>query len=81
MARPAHGGLCFVHDDSLQAIVGDTLFAGSMGRVDFPTSDPAAMQHSLKEVLMSLPDDMTIHPGHGPSTTIGEQRRSNPFLA
>jgi hydroxyacylglutathione hydrolase len=79
---PGHspGGVCFVNDESQQAIVGDTLFAGSMGRVDFPTSNPADMQRSLMDVLMSLPDDMSIHPGHGPSTTIGHERRMNPFL-
>lgn len=79
---PGHspGGVCYVHDESLQAIVGDTLFAGSMGRVDFPTSNPADMQRSLNEVLMSLPDTMVIHPGHGPSTTIGTERATNPFL-
>lgn len=79
---PGHspGGVCFIHDESSQAIVGDTLFAGSMGRVDFPTSDPAEMQNSLQNVLMALPDDMTVHPGHGPSTTIGHERQTNPFL-
>jgi len=79
---PGHspGGVCYVHDESQQAIVGDTLFAGSMGRVDFPTSNPADMQHSLMNVLMALPDDMTVHPGHGPSTTIGRERATNPFL-
>lgn len=79
---PGHspGGVCFVHDDSNQAIVGDTLFAGSIGRFDFPTSDPEKLRHSLHHVLMNLPDEMTIFPGHGPSTTIGRERRSNPFL-
>lgn len=79
---PGHspGGVCFVHDESDQAIVGDTLFAGSMGRVDFPTSDAQAMQRSLREVLLTLPDAMHIHPGHGPSTTIGQERATNPFL-
>jgi hydroxyacylglutathione hydrolase len=81
MHTPGHspGGACFIHDDSKQAIVGDTLFAGSIGRVDFPTSDPAAMRESLNR-LMQLPDDMTIHPGHGPATTIGRERRSNPYI-
>jgi hydroxyacylglutathione hydrolase len=79
---PGHspGGACFVHDQSKQAIVGDTLFAGSIGRFDFPTSDPEKLKHSLHEVLMKLPDDMTIHPGHGPSTTIGRERKTNPYL-
>jgi len=78
---PGHspGGACFIHDDSRQAIVGDTLFAGSIGRTDFPTSDPRLMARSLAR-LMQLPDDMTIYPGHGPATTIGEERRTNPFI-
>jgi len=60
--------------------VGDTLFAGSIGRVDFPTSNPSHMHRSLHEVLMTLPDTVRVHPGHGPSTTIGAERRSNPWL-
>jgi len=79
---PGHspGGVCFVHDESMQAIVGDTLFAGSIGRYDFPTSNGDDLRRSLQEVLMGLPDDFTIHPGHGPDTTIGRERRTNPFL-
>ena len=68
------------HDPSKQAIVGDTLFAGSMGRIDFPTSNAADMRRSLSEVLMALPDDTVVMPGHGPATTIGEERRTNPFV-
>jgi glyoxylase-like metal-dependent hydrolase (beta-lactamase superfamily II) len=81
MHTPGHspGGACFIHDGSRQAIVGDTLFAGSIGRVDFPTSDAGAMRRSLAR-LMELPDDTTIYPGHGPATTIGEERRTNPFI-
>jgi glyoxylase-like metal-dependent hydrolase (beta-lactamase superfamily II) len=79
---PGHSPGCvlFVHEPSRRAIVGDTLFAGSMGRVDFPTSDPAAMRRTLTRVMMALPDDMTIHPGHGPATTIGRERATNPFV-
>lgn len=79
---PGHspGGVLFVHDPSRQAIVGDTLFAGSIGRMDFPTSDPGVFRRTLDEVLLALPDEMTIHPGHGPATTIGRERRTNPFL-
>jgi glyoxylase-like metal-dependent hydrolase (beta-lactamase superfamily II) len=79
---PGHspGGVLYVHDGSRQAIVGDTLFAGSIGRSDFPTSDPAVFRRTIREVLLGLPDDMTIHPGHGPPTTIGRERRSNPFV-
>jgi glyoxylase-like metal-dependent hydrolase (beta-lactamase superfamily II) len=79
---PGHspGGVTIACDAANEAIVGDTLFAGSIGRVDFPTSDPSAMHRSLHEVLMLLPDAMRAHPGHGPSTTIGRERRSNPWL-
>ncbi|MFO0874423.1 MAG: MBL fold metallo-hydrolase [Phycisphaerales bacterium] len=82
MHTPGHspGGITLVHDESKQAIVGDTLFAGSIGRIDFPTSDPARMERTLAELLRSLPDETRIHPGHGPSTTIGRERRTNPYL-
>jgi glyoxylase-like metal-dependent hydrolase (beta-lactamase superfamily II) len=62
------------------ALVGDTLFRDSIGRIDFPTSDPDAMRDSLHRVLLALPDDTRVFPGHGPDTTIGRERRSNPFL-
>jgi glyoxylase-like metal-dependent hydrolase (beta-lactamase superfamily II) len=79
---PGHspGGITFVCDAAKIAIVGDTLFAGSIGRVDFPTSDPALMHRSLHDVLMALPDTMVVHPGHGGATTIGRERTTNPFL-
>ena len=62
------------------AIVGDTLFQNSIGRSDFPGSDPDVLMQSIKEVLLTLPGDTAIYPGHGPSTTIDKERRSNPFL-
>jgi glyoxylase-like metal-dependent hydrolase (beta-lactamase superfamily II) len=62
------------------AIVGDTLFAGSIGRSDLPGADPATLAASLERMLRDLPDATVVHPGHGPSTTIGAERRSNPFL-
>lgn len=79
---PGHSPGCalFIHDESKQAIAGDTLFAGSIGRHDFPTSDHAAMRNSIFNVIMALPDDLTIHPGHGPSTTIGRERKTNPVV-
>ena len=81
MHTPGHspGGICFIHDDSKQAIVGDTLFAGSIGRFDFPTSNADDLRNSIKRI-MTLPDDMTIYPGHGPETTIGRERRTNPYV-
>ncbi len=79
---PGHspGGVLFVHDASKQAIVGDTLFAGSIGRIDFPSSDPEAMRSTILKVMMGLPDDLTIYPGHGPATTIGRERETNQFV-
>ncbi len=79
---PGHSPGCalYVHDESKQAMVGDTLFADSIGRIDFPTSNPAAMRHTIKEVIMKLPDEMVIHPGHMNSTTIGRERTTNPYV-
>jgi hydroxyacylglutathione hydrolase len=79
---PGHspGSICFIHDQSGQAIVGDTLFAGSIGRHDFPTSNVNDLRHSISKVLMHLPDAMKIFPGHGPSSTIGLERTTNPFV-
>jgi hydroxyacylglutathione hydrolase len=59
---------------------GDVLFAGSIGRSDLPGGDPDAMMRSLAAKVLPLPDDTLVLPGHGPSTTIGRERRSNPFL-
>ena len=79
---PGHspGGVLFIHDPSQQAIVGDTIFAGSIGRHDFPTSNVQDLRRSIREVVMALPDEMTIYPGHGPATTIGRERATNPFV-
>ena len=78
---PGHspGGCSFRCSAARVAIVGDALFAGSIGRVDFPTSDPTAMRTSLAR-LMEWPDATTVHAGHGPSTTIGRERATNPFI-
>ena len=59
---------------------GDLIFAGSIGRTDLPLSDPAAMQESLARAA-ALPERLVIHPGHGASTTVGRELRSNPFLS
>ncbi len=64
------GGLC---------LSGDVLFAGSVGRTDLPLCDPAALERSLAR-LVELPEETVVHPGHGPSTSIGRERRVNPFL-
>ena len=59
---------------------GDALFAGSIGRSDFHNSDGRALLEGIHEQLMTLPDDTIVHAGHGPDTTIGRERRTNPFL-
>lgn len=59
---------------------GDTLFAGSIGRTDFPDSSYQQILHSLKKRLMPLPDSFIVYPGHGPISTIGEEKKVNPFL-
>ena len=61
-------------------VSGDVLFAGSIGRSDLAGGDPRAMERSLRDVVLPLPDDMLVLPGHGPATTIGRERVSNPHL-
>jgi glyoxylase-like metal-dependent hydrolase (beta-lactamase superfamily II) len=63
-----------------ELFVGDTLFAGSIGRTDLPGGDYNVLIASIKNVLFPLGDDAIVHPGHGPDTTIGRERRTNPFL-
>jgi len=77
---PGHspGGICLVTEGT--AFVGDTLFAGSIGRTDLPGGSVEALLASIREKLLTLPDDTVIYPGHGPPTTIGHERRYNPFL-
>ena len=79
---PGHspGGITLLHRASNQAIVGDTLFAGSIGRFDFPTSNRDDLHRSIHEVLLKLPDEVRIFPGHGPQSTIGHERQTNPFI-
>jgi glyoxylase-like metal-dependent hydrolase (beta-lactamase superfamily II) len=63
-----------------QLFAGDTLFAGSVGRTDLWGGSMDQLMQSLRGKVMQLPEDTVVHPGHGPRTTIGEERRSNPFL-
>lgn len=79
---PGHaaGSLCFYHQDSGIVIAGDVLFHQSIGRTDLPTGDFELLIKSIEEKLLTLPDEVKVFPGHGPSTTIGEERRHNPFL-
>jgi glyoxylase-like metal-dependent hydrolase (beta-lactamase superfamily II) len=80
---PGHtpGHVCFFHAPSKLAIVGDVLFAGSIGRTDFPRGDHGALIRSIRGKLWPLGDDVEFIPGHGPMSTFGEERRSNPFVA
>ncbi|MCD2345315.1 MBL fold metallo-hydrolase [Clostridium guangxiense] len=77
---PGHtpGGMCYLIENSLFS--GDTLFNNSVGRTDFPGGDYAAIISSIKNKLMKLDDNIKVYPGHGSETTIGFERRSNPFL-
>lgn len=79
---PGHspGGLTLLCPHAGVALVGDTLFAGSVGRFDFPTSSKAHLERSIRDVLYTLPDDTKVYPGHGPPTTIGREKKSNPFV-
>jgi hydroxyacylglutathione hydrolase len=79
---PGHtpGHVIFYNDVHKLAIVGDVLFDGSIGRTDLPRGNHDTLLRSIKEQLLTLPDDTTFLPGHGPTSTIGEQRRRNPFL-
>jgi glyoxylase-like metal-dependent hydrolase (beta-lactamase superfamily II) len=79
---PGHteGSLCLHLPSSALLIAGDTLFAGSIGRTDLPGGNYNKLIQSIRERLLSLPDSTLVIPGHGPVTTIGEERVSNPFL-
>ena len=76
---PGHspGSICLLGDECI--FTGDLLFAGGIGRYDFPGSSYTTLMDSLQK-LMALDDDLAVYPGHGPATTIGNERRTNPFL-
>lgn len=79
---PGHteGGVCFIMETATLTFVGDTLFAGSIGRTDLPGGNMEDLCRSIKQCLFCLPDDYAALPGHGPETTIGAERLSNPFV-
>jgi hydroxyacylglutathione hydrolase len=79
---PGHtpGGVSLYAEQDGIIFVGDTLFAGSVGRTDFPGASWAQMIKSIRETLLTLPDETAVYPGHGPRTTIAHERRHNPFL-
>ena len=82
LETPGHspGGITLYQPDQAIAIVGDALFQNSIGRFDFPTSDGQQLLRSIHEQLLSLPDQTQVLCGHGPPTTIGDERRNNPYL-
>ncbi len=77
---PGHspGGICLLGKGRLFA--GDNLFAGSIGRTDLPSGDQGALMKALRDRILTLPDEIVVCPGHGPETTIGRERRTNPYL-
>jgi glyoxylase-like metal-dependent hydrolase (beta-lactamase superfamily II) len=79
---PGHtqGSLCLYLPAQELLLAGDTLFAGSVGRTDLPGGDGPMLIRSIREKLLPLPDATVVVPGHGPKTTIGEERESNPFV-
>jgi glyoxylase-like metal-dependent hydrolase (beta-lactamase superfamily II) len=79
---PGHtpGSICLLFPAQHLLLAGDTLFAGSIGRTDLPGGDGHQILRSLRDRLLMLPDATRVVPGHGPETTIGEERHSNPFL-
>lgn len=79
---PGHspGGITLHNAEDRAALVGDALFAGSVGRTDFPGSDAGTLARSIREKLYTLPDETVAYPGHGPETTIGREKRTNPFV-
>ena len=79
---PGHapGHVVFIDEVGGHVVGGDVLFRGSVGRTDLPGGDAATLVRSISSVLYALPDDMEVWPGHGPTTTIGEEQASNPFV-
>nr|WP_321408818.1 MBL fold metallo-hydrolase [uncultured Carboxylicivirga sp.] len=79
---PGHspGGITFYSEQDKIAIVGDSIFMGSIGRTDLPGGDFDTLVGNLKNKILTLDDEVQLYPGHGPSTTVGRERTTNPFL-
>ena len=79
---PGHcpGSLCFLDEPGRRLYGGDVVFAGSIGRTDLPGGDLDLLLRGIREKILTLPDDITVYPGHGPATTVGTERVSNPYL-
>src|SRR6185312_2565726 len=82
MHTPGHteGSICLYFPAEKKLIAGDTLFAGSIGRTDLPGGSMRKILQSIHEKVLALPDETVVLPGHGRTTTIGEERENNPFL-
>ena len=79
---PGHspGSISFYNEVGKFVVAGDVLFRSGIGRTDLPGGDFETLISSIQEQLFTLPDDVVVYSGHGPETTIGEEKRSNPFL-
>lgn len=82
LETPGHtaGGVCFYVEDEKIIFAGDTVFMESVGRTDLPTGSGPTLIQSIKDKIIPLPDDVTIVPGHGPRTTVGHEKKHNPFF-
>lgn len=82
IATPGHtkGSCCYYFEEANMLISGDTLFEESVGRTDLPTGSMSTLVRSVKDKLFELPDDVVVYPGHGDSTTIGHEKKYNPFI-
>ena len=78
--RARAGNIALYNAEAKVVIAGDALFAGSIGRTDLPGGDHDLLLRSIRDRLYSLPDETTVLPGHGPATTIGQEKRTNPFV-
>ncbi|MCF8229707.1 MAG: MBL fold metallo-hydrolase [Bacteroidales bacterium] len=79
---PGHvdGHVCFMNRDQKFLIVGDVIFQMSIGRTDLPSGNMDLLLNNIREKILTLPDDYILYPGHGPETTVGFERKNNPFL-
>ena len=82
IATPGHtaGGVCYYFEAAGFLVAGDTLFAESVGRTDFPTGSMSTLVRSIQEKLFVLPEETKVYPGHGESTTIGHEKKYNPYF-
>ncbi len=82
LRTPGHtpGGVSFYFPEAGSVFTGDVLFYRSIGRTDFPMGNQQALLQSIRQQLFTLPDETVVYPGHGPETTIGDERRHNPFI-